>query len=299
MGGILEGELSTSPGVKRYWTMDYTPVIGDDGKVVAIAAASAEITRQKHAEAVLMKSEKLAAVGRLAASIAHEINNPLESVTNLLYLIRCSELPAEVKEYIDIAERELHRVSAITNQTLRFHKQTTNPSEISCDKVIGEVLRIFHGRLVNSKIAVETRMRTHHQVVCFEGEIRQVISNLVGNAIDAMHTTGGRLLIRSREATDQRSGNRCLVISIADTGCGMSAQTVRNLFEPFFTTKGFSGTGLGLWISKEIMTRHGGSLKVRSSQREGMSGTVFTINLPFEVVTRTSPVPLGAGSELQ
>jgi PAS domain S-box-containing protein len=288
VGGILEGELSTSPGIRRYWTMDYTPVRGDDGQIVAIAAASAEITRQKQAEAVLMKSEKLAAVGRLASSIAHEINNPLESVTNLLYLIKGSQLPPDVQEYIAIAERELHRVSAITNQTLRFHKQTTRPSPLRCDELIAEVLSIFHGRLVNSKISVETRLRMCRPVVCFEGEIRQVISNLVSNAIDAMHPAGGRLVLRSRLGTNLCNADQCLVLTIADTGSGIAPQTRQNLFEPFFTTKGFSGTGLGLWISKEIMTRHGGAIHVRSSQRPGACGTVFSVYLPLVPVTRKS-----------
>jgi len=280
VGGILEGELSTSPGMKRYWTVDYSPVIGSDGKVVAIAAASAEITRQKQAEAVLMKSEKLAAVGRLASSIAHEINNPLESVTNLLYLIRLRELSPEVQEYLDVADRELRRVSAITNQTLRFHKQSSNPTEIQCDQLIREVLTVFHGRLINSKITVGTRERTVPRVVCFEGEIRQVISNLVSNAIDAMHPEGGRLLLRTRAGTDYRTNENCVVITIGDTGCGMSAQTMRCLFEPFFSTKGTTGTGLGLWISKDIMTRHGGSIKLRTSDRPGRKGSVFSVYLP-------------------
>jgi PAS domain S-box-containing protein len=280
IGGILEGELSTTPGVKRYWTMDYTPVFGSNGEVVAIAAASAEITRQKQAEAVLMKSEKLAVVGRLASTIAHEINNPLEAVTNLLYLIRSRELPEDVTEFIDIAERELRRASAITNQTLRFHKQSTNPSEVSCDTLIGEVLLIFHGRIVNSKIRVETRYRARGPVACLEGEIRQVISNMIANSIDAMHPKGGRLLLRCRNATNDRTGEKYQVVTVADTGSGMSQQTVKNLFEPFFTTKGFSGTGLGLWISQEIIKRHGGSIKIRSSQRANMSGSVFTIYLP-------------------
>ena len=279
IGGILEGELSTTPGVKRYWTMDYSPVIGTNGKVVAIAAASAEITRQKQAEAVLMKSEKLAAVGRLASSIAHEINNPLEAVTNLLYLIGTRELPGDIKEYINIAERELRRASAITNQTLRFHKQTTNPSAVTCDAPIGEVLTIYQGRIINSRVAVETRYRTKDKVVCFEGEIRQVISNLISNAIDAMHPRGGRLLLRTRNATHHRTGENGVAITIADTGNGMSGQTVKNLFEPFFTTKGHSGTGLGLWISQEIIKRHRGSITVRSSQSEKHRGSVFVIFL--------------------
>ncbi len=286
VGGMLEGELSTSPGTTRFWTMDYMPVFGPDGSVVAIAAASAEITRQKQAEAALMQSEKLAAVGRLAASIAHEINNPLESVTNLLFLARSHDLPSHVQEYLETAERELHRVSAITNLTLRFHKQTTHPCEVSCDQLIGEVLSIYHGRLINSNISVERRSREGHTVRCFEGEIRQILSNLIGNAIDAMHPDGGRLLLRSREGRDRRTGEQGLVITVADTGPGMARETIARIFEPFFTTKGFSGTGLGLWISQEIAQRHHGTLSVRSSQCAGASGSVFALYLPYEAVSR-------------
>lgn len=286
VGGMLEGELSTSPGIKRFWTVDYMPVFGPDGTVVAIAAASAEITRQKQAEAALIQSEKLAAVGRLAASIAHEINNPLESVTNLLYLARESNPTPEVREYLEMAERELQRVSAITNQTLRFHKQATHPSEVSCGQLISGVLNIFQGRLINSNITVDKRKRAHRPVECYEGEIRQVISNLVVNAIDAMHPDGGRLYLRSRETRDHRTGAKGLAITVADTGPGIPPETLARIFEPFFTTKGFSGTGLGLWISQEIVERHKGTLTVRSSQRPGASGTAFILFLPFDAVSR-------------
>jgi len=290
-GDILEGELSTSPGMKRYWTADYTPVLDAAGKVVAIVAASAEITRQKQAEAILIQSEKLAVVGRLAASIAHEINNPLASVTNLLYLIRTCELPPVAREYLEIAERELYRVTAITNQTLRFHKQSTKPSLASCDQLIGGVLAIYQGRLVNSSISVECRNRAHRPILCFEGEIRQVISNLIGNAIDAMHPTGGRLLLRYREARNHHTGEKGLVVTVADTGPGIDPQNRKCVFEPFFTTKGSSGTGLGLWISNEIITRHGGAITLRSSQRAGSCGTVFAFFLPFDGARRENPTP--------
>jgi PAS domain S-box-containing protein len=286
VGGMLEGELSTSPGVKRFWTTDYMPVFGPDGSVVAIAAASAEITRLKQAEAALMQSEKLAAVGRLAASIAHEINNPLESVTNLLYLARASSSPADVDEYLTVAERELQRVAAITNQTLRFHKQTTRPTEVASDQLFGEVLSIHQGRLLNSGIAVEMRNRARRPVSCYEGEIRQVLSNLIGNAIDALDSGGGRILLRSRDSRNQLTGAPGMVITVADNGPGMSAEIAAQIFEPFFTTKGFSGTGLGLWISQEIVLRHQGRIAVRSCQCPGRSGTVFTLYLPFNAVTR-------------
>ena len=286
VGGVLEGELSTSPGVKRYWTMDYTPVFAPDGSVMAIAAASAEITRQKQAEAALIQTEKLAAVGRLASSIAHEINNPLASVTNLLYLVRLYELPPEVEGYIDTAERELRRVSAIANQTLRFHKQTTNPTQVNCTEMIDDVLAMHHARLINSRIRVEKRMRSKRPIICFEGEIRQVINNLIGNAIDAMPSGGGLLMIRTRDARCPITGKLGVVITVADTGSGMSKETVQKAFEPFFTTKGFSGTGLGLWISHEIAQRHEGKLRLRSSQNRRHHGTTVTLYLPSDAATR-------------
>jgi PAS domain S-box-containing protein len=281
-GGILQGELSTSPGITRYWTVDYMPVFGPGGSVVAIAAASVEITQLKQTEAALIQSEKLAAVGRLASSIAHEINNPLESVTNLLYLARTSNPSPEIQHFLTLAERELQRVSAITNQTLRFHKQTTAPTEITCDELFAEVLTLYQGRLVNSGIDVQIRTRTTRTVCCYEGEIRQVLSNLIGNAIDAMGSKGGRIQLRTRES----HGSDGIVITIADDGPGMSAPTATRIFEPFFTTKGFSGTGLGLWITQEIVDRHHGRLTLRTSQRPGHSGTAFTLFLPFAAAPR-------------
>jgi PAS domain S-box-containing protein len=283
----LGGELVTGPGEHRYWMVSYFPVVGPDGKVRAITAASIEITQQKRAEAALMQSEKLAVVGRLAASIAHEINNPLECVTNLLYLAEHSEDPGEIKTYIQTAELELRRVSAIANQTLRFHKQSSSPQEISDAQLIDSVVSMFQSRIMNAGIRVETRKRAAHAVRCFEGEIRQVLSNLVSNAIDVMPPQGhGRLVVRSRIGKDWATGRPGLVITVADTGGGMPASVQSRIFEPFYTTKGISGTGLGLWVSGEIMRRHKGVLRFRSSQISGRNGTVFTMFLPLDAVSR-------------
>ena len=247
-----------------------------------VVTFSRDVTEQKQISATLVQTEKLAAVGRLAASIAHEINNPLESVTNLLYLVRHSEDVAEIHEYIDVAERELRRVSLITNQTLRFHKQATNPVEMYCQDLIGESLLVYQGRLVNSNVTVEKRKRAVRPVSCFDGEIRQVLTNLIGNAIDAM-PRGGRLLVRSREARHGVTGERGLVLTVADTGSGMSEAVRRRIFDPFYTTKGIGGTGLGLWVTSEIVGRHRGTMRVRSKVGRG---TVFTLFLPFDAATR-------------
>ncbi|AFL87309.1 histidine kinase with PAS domain [Terriglobus roseus DSM 18391] len=279
----LEGALVNDPDEHRYWTVSYFPVYGADGTVTGITAASLEITNQKKAELALIESDKLAVVGRLAASIAHEINNPLESVTNLLYLAKTSQALDDAQGFLDTAERELMRVAAITSQTLRFHKQSTSPQAITAEQLIASVLSIYQGRIVNSGVEINLRHRDARAVRCFEGEVRQVISNLVGNSLDAMATGGGRMLLRSREGVNWTTGERGAVITVADTGSGMSPEVLAKVFRAFYTTKGITGTGLGLWISKEIIDRHRGTLKVRS--REGL-GTVFSIFLPYEAVTR-------------
>jgi PAS domain S-box-containing protein len=277
----LEGELISHPGEHRYWTVNYSPVTGPDGKVQAISAVSFEITQQKKSESALLQSEKLAAVGRLASSISHEINNPLESVTNLVYLISsCPDLPPAVTQYVELAQAELNRVSQIVTQTLRFHRQSVKPILVSGEQLINPVLRLYHGRLLTSGIEVQTRFADRTQVRCLESEIRQVLTNLIGNAIDAMRS-GGRLLIRSCNATDRSSGTSGMRIVVADTGHGMSRATQERIFEPFFSTKDMHGTGLGLWVSTEIVERHKGRLTVRSSPNEDRHGTVFSLFLPL------------------
>ena len=221
-------------------------------------------------------------VGRLASSIAHEINNPLEAVTNLLYLASRTEDVATIRQYLETAEVELRRVSAITSQTLRFHKQTTSPNDVTPDQLIDSVLSIFQGRIANSRVKVERRRRVEQTVRCFEGEIRQVISNVVSNALDAMGASGGTLKLRTRLGRNWKTGEQGMVITIADTGSGMSSETRGKIFNPFFTTKSVTGTGLGLWVSKEIIDRHRGVLRVKSSQSEKHHGTVFAVFLPMD-----------------
>jgi signal transduction histidine kinase len=264
-------------------TFDFSlaPAHDANGKVIFLVPEGRDITELKRAETALLQSEKLAAVGRLASSIAHEINNPLESVMNLIYLARQHAIVAEAQEFLDLADQEVRRISIIANQTLRFHKQPSNPQAITCAALFSTVLGIYEGKLRNANITVEKRLRSEQPVVCFEGDIRQVLNNLVGNAIDAM-PSGGRLLIRSRNATNWPTGKKGLVLTVADTGCGVSEEVAKNIFDAFFTTKGLGGTGLGLWVSQEIVTRHNGALKVRSSQRPNHSGAVFALFLPFD-----------------
>jgi PAS domain S-box-containing protein len=277
----LEGELISHPGEHRYWMVNYSPVYGPDGSVQAISAASLEITQQRRAEQALLQSEKLAAVGRLASSIAHEINNPLEAVTNLLYLMEIHDgVPVVVQEYVQMAQAELVRVSQIATQTLRFYRQAARPTLVTAGQVVEPVVNLFQRRIGNGGLEVRMRISTEVQFSCLEGEIRQVLSNLVGNAIDAMRR-GGVLSLRAHDATDFATGCKGVRITVADTGSGMSKETLARVFEPFFTTKDLNGTGLGLWISAEIVARHKGRLRVRSSENPRRHGTVFGLFLPL------------------
>lgn len=264
----------------RYLDFVYQPMRDADGTISGVIVLGVDVTESKRAEQLLLQSEKLNAVSRLASSIAHEINNPLEAVTNLIYLALQSAVSPEAKGFLADADAELRRVSAITTQTLRFYRQSTKPSRITSEELFDATLLLYTGRLANLDISLERRDRARLAITCAVGEIRQVLSNLIANAIDALHATGGRLLIRSHEGTDWKTGRQGVRLTVADTGSGMSPQTLANIFDPFFTTKGERGTGLGLWISREIVERHLGVLKVRSTQVPHRSGTVFALFLP-------------------
>jgi signal transduction histidine kinase len=270
---------------ERYLDFVYQPLREEDGSISGIIVLGVDITDSKRAQKALIQNEKLAAVGRLAASIAHEINNPLGAVTNLLYLARVDSTSTEVRDLLDRADIELRRISAITNQTLSFSKQPSNLKPVSSAELIDGVIDIYHSRLLNGRVRVEKRIRTDQPIMCFEGEIRQVLSNLISNAIESMQGPFGLLLLRSRWATNWSNGRKGLSITVADTGTGIHPDIRKKIFEPFFTTKGHSGTGLGLSVSLEIVTRHGGSLRVRSRQAADCSGTVFTLFLPSDAVS--------------
>jgi PAS domain S-box-containing protein len=236
---------------------------------------------RKRSEEALRKTEKLAATGRLAASIAHEINNPLEAITNLLYLLSShDQLPDAVRNYVDMAEHEVRRISEITQQTLRFYRQSTLPGRANLAELVDSVLRLHQSRLRNLAITVERRYDAEMDLYCFAGEVRQVFANLIGNAIDAM-PDGGRLLVRARRSRDWQSPERVGVrFLVADTGSGMKPGVLQHIFEPFFTTKEKTGTGLGLWVSSEIVVKHKGFVRVRSRWGGEKTGTVFELFFP-------------------
>ncbi|HEU4635631.1 MAG TPA: ATP-binding protein, partial [Edaphobacter sp.] len=268
----------------RYLDFIYQPMREADGSISSILVFGVDVTEGRRATQMLLQSEKLTAVGQMASTIAHEINNPLEAVTNLLYLARESALLPEVQSYIATAEEELKRVSAIASQTLRFHRQLTRASLIESEALFESSLTVYTRRIANSSVKVVKGPYSKRTLLCYEGEIRQVLNNLIGNAIDAM-ATGGTLFLRSHEVTDWRNGSRGIRLTVADNGSGISPQALSHIFEPFFTTKGAVGTGLGLWVTREIIERHKGRIRVWSSQAPHRHGTVFTIFLPFDGIT--------------
>jgi PAS domain S-box-containing protein len=255
-----------------------------------IAVFVTDLSTQKQAESALIQSEKLAAVGRLAASISHEINNPLEAITNLLYLARrSSNVPPEVASFLETADQELQRVTQISIQTLRFHRQSTKPRLVTSEELLGPALALYQGRISNSDIRLELQHRGAGPVVCYEGDIRQVLNNLIGNAIDSMRS-GGRLIVRTAKTRLRRGGTPAIRITIADTGHGIPPAVMRRMYEPFYTTKGMNGTGLGLWISRGIIEKHRGQIQARSRMRNGCAGTVFSVVLPTSPIERYGEV---------
>ena len=248
-----------------------------------LAAFLVDLSEQKRSEELLRRTEKLAATGRLAASIAHEINNPLEAITNCMYLLQSCNLPEDAKLYLGMAQQELARVAQITTQTLRFYRQSTRATETDVAELLETVLTLYEARLRNNNIAVARDYRPVPLIRAFAGEIRQVFANLVGNALDAMAgdegDRGARLLLRLRPTRDWQTGVPSVSILVSDTGIGMGADTLRRIYEPFFSTKGITGTGLGLWVTRGIVAKHQGTVRVRSSQH-APSGTVFRVVLP-------------------
>lgn len=238
--------------------------------------------RQQMADEALRNAEKLAVAGRMAASIAHEINNPLESITNLIYLCSSTDELCEVRKYLAMAQDEMARVSAITTHTLGFYRHTDRPAPVRVTEVLDSVLLLFQSRLNYARITIKRDYEDVEPVIGVSGELRQLLANLIGNSLDAMRH-GGTLIVRVRPAKELCNGNRRGVrVVVADTGVGIGPEMRSRIFEAFFTTKGQTGTGLGLWISSEIIQKHRGTVRVKSCVTPGKSGTVFSIFLPTQ-----------------
>lgn len=251
------------------------PIIDAAGRTVGVVLVFRDISDRRLSEAALLRNEKLATVGRMAATIAHEINNPLESVTNLLYLAsHQAELTSATRDYLVLAQRELGRAAHVSKQTLSFARGHDTAEFIDIRGLADGVLDLYAHRMEQRQIALQKRYGNSGSAFATSSEVRQVIANLVSNALDAL-SSGGALQVRVREVT--AGSQRMVRVTVADNGHGIERQDLGRIFEPFFTTKEHVGTGLGLWISQQIVERHGGFIRVRS--RVG-KGTVFAAYWP-------------------
>jgi signal transduction histidine kinase len=229
----------------------------------------------------LREAEKLAVTGRLAATLAHEVNNPLEAVMNILFLLGNDDsLNENSREFLKLAEEELLRVTHITRQTLAFYREPASPIPVHLDDQVRQVIRVFQPKLNAKRIGVEFSSTADAEYVIHAGEFKQIVTNLLANAIDAV-AREGRIVIRVRPTRIWNStGDVGFRVTIADNGTGISRTDRKRLFEPFFTTKGQRGTGLGLWVTQGLVTKHGGNLRMHSCTRTQRRGTTFSIFFP-------------------
>lgn len=266
------------------WTLSRAvPLFNESGDIIEWFGAASDITARKEVEQALRTTEKLAATGRLAATVAHEINNPLAAVTNLVYLAKHDVADTKkVVEYLELAGRELDRVALIARQTLGFYRDTSSPIRFNVTQTLDDLLSLYEMRFQTRQIRVVRRYDKDVEITAFAGEIRQVFSNLISNSMDALQD-GGALIVKvskSRAWSDpELPGVR---VTILDTGAGITAQDMNHLFQPFFTTKADFGTGLGLWITQNIVEKHGGTIHVKSRTGPAKHGTAFSIFLPMD-----------------
>jgi PAS domain S-box-containing protein len=280
--GRWQGNLTQSTREKREIIVASRQALklDDNGSGIALLEINRDITAQLLAQEALRKTERLAAMGRVAGIIAHEINNPLEAITNAFYLLRDHKsLDDDARYLAKLAEEELVRVAHITRQTLSFYRESQKAVSFSIAGILDDVLDLQSRRLRLSSIALDKRYGSTGQIIGYPSELKQVFLNLVGNAIQAM-PEGGRLRVRVRESyyrSPQRNG---ILVSICDTGSGIKAADAKRLFEPFFTTKDAKGTGLGLWISRGIVQKYDGAIRFRSIKVNGHAATCFSVFLP-------------------
>ena len=251
----------------------------DSGATVGCVITLLDVSERMMIEEALRRSEKLAAAGRIAGTLAHEINNPLSAVTNLLYLLQTSNIDDSLRHYVDLAAGELARVSHIARNTLSFYREAASPVPVQMSEVLDSVLELYARQLADKSLKVTRHYHNDGEIQNFPGELRQVFSNLVLNAIDAL-PVNGELLLSIRSCGVSGGRIRGVRVLVADRGAGIPANLRPKLFEPFFTTKGERGTGLGLWVSHGIVQKQGGNIRVRSSNEPGKSWTVFSVFIP-------------------
>lgn len=287
----LEYRFVTKDGSIR-WIAGWAKLLPDEsGRPAKMVGIHMDITDRKRSEEALRMNDRLAATGRMAASLAHEINNPLASVTNLLYLLEQRPLDETSKQFVTMASSELGRVAHITKNILGLYRESPVPVQLNVCEILDNVIGFYKPKIDASGVCVRSDYRSLGAVRGFPGELRQVFANLMANALEAMSGTG---VINVRVSNCcWNAGGAGVTVTIADSGPGIPTKIKTKVFEPFFTTKGEKGTGLGLWISKEIIRKHGGSIHLRTSASPGQSGTIFRVFLPADSGQRALHASVG------
>ena len=283
LGGatLKSAEVSyTRPdGKQERLLMSAGRIVAELGDAVGAVITLIDVSERAMIEEALRRSEKLAAAGRIAGTLAHEINNPLSAVTNLLYLLQNSELDDTARHYVEVASSELARVSHIARNTLSFYREAASHVSVKLSEVLDSVLELFTRQIEDKALIITRRYEFDGEIQNYPGELRQVFSNLVLNAIDAL-PKNGELTLSVRACRHPRTGLRGVRVLVSDRGTGIAPENIEKLFEPFFTTKGEKGTGLGLWVSQGIVQKQGGSIRVRSNATPQRSGSVFSVFVP-------------------
>ena len=259
-------------------SLTVSPIRDETGRVIGASKIVRDISGRKAAEAAIIEKEKLVAAGRLAATLAHEVNNPLESITNLAFLLMHHEpLDAEARKYAELLFKEVQRAGEITRQTLSYHRGTRERTDVDIIEILEHIARWKKKKLDAKGIELRLEVKDPPLVSGYSGELRQVFDNLIENAIDALGN-GGIILVRARARN--AGGKEQLIVRVCDNGEGIPRRLWFKIFDPFFTTKAKTGSGLGLWVTREIVHKHGGTIRVRSSHRPQRHGSIFTIVLP-------------------
>ena len=272
----VESRLRAANGTYRWFLVRGESFKQADGRTLKWFGTCTDIHEMKLAEQALLRSEKLASAGRMAASVAHEINNPLAAITNLLYLAKSNEEVSDVRSYIEEAEAELNRVAHITRQSLGFYSESTSPALSSMQGLLESAIEVLKAKTTATQARIEKSWGGDVQLSVVAGEVKQVFANLLLNSLEAI-PPGGVVKIRTSMAYDEKSQARCFRVTLADNGPGITRRHHSQLFEPFFTTKGTTGTGLGLWVSKQILDKHRATIRVRSRADGQGTGTVVRI----------------------
>jgi len=274
----LRGETPAQPGIQRVWDESWYPIRDATGQISAVGVVVEEITERIKAEEALRKADRISAAGRMAATVAHEINNPLASVVNSLFLLGNEPLTDAARHYLEMARAELQRVVHITRQTLAFHRTADSPAVFNISALAGEVANAFQPVAKAQRVELKFASEGSHFMHGFAGEIRQVLTNIVTNSLEAESSTVKLRVCPSRDwGIPDRRGVR---ITLADDGKGIRREHFHSIFEPFFTTKGEKGTGLGLWVTRGIVAKHEGNIRIRSSAAKGRTGTCISMFLP-------------------